>query len=100
MHGLLNSVYSKFMEHHISSTELARRLGDILGRIRYLRDSFVIERNGDPIALLTPIPGESVATVREGLTAWAESGEPDAAFADALKRVSTEDRVPKDPWDS
>ena len=88
------------MEHRISSTDLARRLGDILGRIRYLRDSFVIERNGEPVALLTPLPSGSAATVREGFRAWAEAGEPDPGFAEALGRVSAADRVPEDPWAS
>jgi hypothetical protein len=88
------------MEHRITSTDLARRLGDILGRIRYLRDSFVIERNGEPVALLAPLPGSSPATVREGLRAWAEAGDPDPGFAEALERVNAADRVPEDPWGS
>ncbi|HUP00144.1 MAG TPA: hypothetical protein VM737_01270, partial [Gemmatimonadota bacterium] len=92
------SVIFIVMEHRISSTDLARRLGDILGRIRYLGDSFVIERSGEAVALLTPLPSGSAATVREGLRAWAEAGGPDASFADALERVGAADRVPGDPW--
>lgn len=88
------------MEHRISSTDLARRLGDILGRIRYLGDSFVVERNGEAVARLTPLPGGSAASVREGLRAWAEAGEPDPDFAEALEQVSAADRVPRDPWAS
>ena len=88
------------MEHRISSTDLARRLGDILGRIRYLGDSFVIERNGEAVAVLTPLPGGSAATVHEGFRAWTEAGGPDASFADALERVGAADRVPQDPWAS
>ncbi len=88
------------MEHRISSTELARRLGDILGRIRYLGDSFVVERNGEAVALLAPLPRGSAASVREGLRAWAEAGEPDPDFAKALEEVGVADRVPGDPWAS
>jgi prevent-host-death family protein len=40
------------MEGGISATELARRLGDILGRVRYRGDSFLVERNGEPVARL------------------------------------------------
>jgi hypothetical protein len=36
------------MDTKISATELARRLGDILGRIRYRGESFTIERTARP----------------------------------------------------
>lgn len=86
------------MEHRISSTELARRLGDVLGRVRYRGDSFVIERNGDPVARLTPLPSGSVSSQREALAAWSSVGEPDAAFAEALELIGAADRPPGDPW--
>ena len=88
------------MEHRISSTDLARRLGDVLGRVRYLRDSFVIERNGDPIARLAPLPEGSSTSVREALQAWAEAGDSDPELADALERVGAADRTPEDAWGS
>lgn len=43
------------MESHISATDLARRLGDILGRIRYRGESFIVERNGKPVARIGPV---------------------------------------------
>ena len=44
------------MESKISATELARQLGHILGRVRFRRDVFVVERNGQPVARLVPLP--------------------------------------------
>jgi len=88
------------MEHRISSTELARNLGDVLGRVRYLGDTFIVERNGDPVARLSPVPDASPSTVREALRAWGEAGEPDAAFARDLEWVEAADREPEDPWGS
>lgn len=88
------------MEHRISATELARSLGDVLGRVRYRGDSFVIERNGAPVARLGPIPGGSPGTVREAVRAWREAGERDEAFADALEQVGSADQPPEDPWAS
>ncbi len=38
------------MELRISVTDLARRLGDVLGRVRYRGDSFLVERNGALVA--------------------------------------------------
>lgn len=43
------------MESRITATELARRLGDVLGQVRYRGDSFVIERHGVAVARLAPI---------------------------------------------
>ncbi len=88
------------MEHRISSTELVRRLGDVLGRVRYLGDTFTIERSGDPVARLVPLPDSSPVTVREALGAWSQAGDRDPAFAEALEMVSAADEPPGDPWAS
>ena len=54
------------MEKVISATALARRLGDVLGRIRYRGESFVIERNGVAVARLVPAgTGQHAASWRE-----------------------------------
>jgi antitoxin (DNA-binding transcriptional repressor) of toxin-antitoxin stability system len=88
------------MEYRISSTDLVRRIGDVLSRVRYLGDSFTIERSGDPIARLVPLPEASPTAVREAFAAWAEAGKPDPGFADALERVSAADQPPDDAWAS
>jgi prevent-host-death family protein len=88
------------MEHRISSTDLVRRLGDVLARVRYLGDSFTVERSGDPVARLVPLPGASPTTLREAFAAWVEAGEPDPDFADALERVNAADQPPEDAWAS
>ena len=86
------------MEHRISSTDLVRRIGDILSRVRFLGDSFTIERSGDAVARLVPMPDASPIGVREAFAAWAEAGEPDPGFAEALERVSDADQPPGDAW--
>jgi antitoxin (DNA-binding transcriptional repressor) of toxin-antitoxin stability system len=87
------------MEHRISATELARRLGDVLGRIRYRGERFVVERNGAPVARLEPVAGVPAVTLREALAVW-ESGGPDPEFATALERIGDSDRPPENPWAS
>ena len=88
------------MEHRISATDLARKLGDVLGKIRYLGDTFVIEKSGDPVARMTPLVGASTVTLREALAAWRQAGEPEAEFADDLEQVNSADRPPENPWGS
>ena len=86
--------------HRISATELARSLGDVLARVRYRNDEFVVERNGEPVARLVPEAGGSVTSVREAFRAWCEVGERDPTFADDLELVGALDRPADDPWAS
>ena len=86
------------MIHRISATELSRALGDVLGRVRYRHDTFVVERNGAPVAHIVPVPTASLTSLREGVMAWREAGAADSAFADELERVGALDRPPEDPW--
>jgi hypothetical protein len=88
------------MEHRISATELARRLGDVLGKIRYLGDSFVIEKSGDPVARIGPLGDASAVSLREAIDAWLQAGARDPELADALERVASMDRAPGNPWGS
>jgi len=88
------------MEYRLSASELARKVGDVLGRIRYRRDSFLIERNGEPVARMIPLVDRSGATLREIMAAWREAGGADPGFADDLERVAEADRPPDSSWDS
>ena len=87
------------MELRISATELSRRLGDVIGRVRYRGDSFLVVRNGEVVARVGPVAGRSATSLVEALGAWrAEEAEP--AFADDLEKVGLADRPPELPWAS
>jgi prevent-host-death family protein len=86
------------MQRRVSATELARNAGDILARVRYRGDSFVVERNGKPVARLVPMPGASRGSVRDAVAAWRTAGRPDPEFAEDLERIGAADRIPGDPW--
>jgi prevent-host-death family protein len=88
------------MENRISATELARNLGDILGRIRYKGESFTVERNGKPIARLTPVREPNPVTVREAFVAWKAAVGADPKLAGDLERVRAADLPPGNPWGS
>ena len=89
------------MEYRITATELARTIGDVLGRVRYRGDTFVVERNGDPVARITPVAGHAGGTLREFVELWRSSGPPDPSFADDLELVNSLDQPPDlDRWDS
>jgi antitoxin (DNA-binding transcriptional repressor) of toxin-antitoxin stability system len=97
---LLIYVYYIIMENRISATELARSLGDILGRIRYRGESFTVMRNGVPVARLTPVRDSQPVTVGEAFAAWKAAIGTDPELADDLERVRAADRPPGNPWAS
>lgn len=88
------------MRNRITATTLARSVGDVLGKVRFRRDTFVIERNGEPIAVLEPVPMAGGSNLAEGLSAWLQAAPADMSFADDLESVNRADRPPKDPWAS
>lgn len=86
------------MNQRISATDLARRLGDVLGRVRYRGDTFIVERNGMPVARIEAV-ASSQCTIAQAIGVWLEAG-PDASFADDLEAVGAADRAPANPWHS
>ena len=93
-------MYYTQMEHRVSATELVRALGDVLNRIRYRGDSFVIEKNGDPVARMSPVAEAPAGRLGEAIRAWKGAGESDPDFADALEQVGAADTPPEAPWGS
>ncbi len=88
------------MDIRISATELARNVGDVLGRIRYRGDSFLVERNGEAVARVVPLVERPTATLGEVVGAWSSTGSPEPDFARDLEEVGFADRPPEDPWGS
>jgi antitoxin (DNA-binding transcriptional repressor) of toxin-antitoxin stability system len=43
------------MKIPISATETARRFSDLMNRVRYRGESFVVERSGKPICEILPV---------------------------------------------
>ncbi len=88
------------MKNVISATTLARELGDILGRVRYRGDSFVIERNGVVVARLVPAGDAPRATCIEAVRNWREAAPREPEFADDLASIGAADSAPDNPWGS
>ena len=84
------------MENRIPATQLARRLGDVLGRIRYRGESFLIERHGVPVARLVPVTPEP-SRLRDVFDAW-WAVPADDDFAADLAAIGAADVPADDPW--
>jgi antitoxin (DNA-binding transcriptional repressor) of toxin-antitoxin stability system len=86
------------MESHISATEAARRFSDILNRVVYRREEFVIERGGQPVCRIVPAgpPRFTLADLSELLSAIPK---PDPAFWDEVEALSrNQPDAPESPW--
>lgn len=88
------------MTIRVSATELVRNLGDVLGRIRYRGESFLVERNGEPVAQIVPVIERPTARLAEVVAGWTAEVPPDPDFARALEEVDASDLPPEDPWGS
>lgn len=81
----------------MTATDLARKLGDTLARVRYGHETFVVEKNGKPVARVVPIAPDRSATVGDVLEVWA-TAPADVDFADVLEQVGRDDAPPENPW--
>jgi antitoxin (DNA-binding transcriptional repressor) of toxin-antitoxin stability system len=88
------------MDINVSSTELARNLGDVLARVRYRGQTFLVRKNGKVIARLEPAGPSGRATLQEAFAAWVSAAAPDPGFADDLERVNLADTPGANPWAS
>ena len=88
------------MEHRITASLLARRLADVLNRVRYRGETFLVERHNVTVARIEPAGDGGRAPLQDAARAWMESGASDPSFAEDLERVSAADRPPRNPWDS
>ena len=81
----------------ISTTEAARHLGDYLARVKHKGEHFLLTKNDQPIAELTPATGSRRATWGEVLAAVARLPH-DPSFADDLEKVIEADQPSANPW--
>ena len=88
----------------LTATEVARRFADVLNRVAYRRESFVVVRGKRPIAELRPLPvGTRLADVPAVLAALPrlEPAEADAFAADLdAARAELASLEATDPWAS
>ena len=77
------------MEAHLSATDLARSLSDVLNRVRYRGETFIIERNGEPVAALTPPVPTPGCTLADLVSRLGDLDLPGEGFADDLEAIQS-----------
>jgi antitoxin (DNA-binding transcriptional repressor) of toxin-antitoxin stability system len=83
----------------VSATEAVRTFSDLLNRIRYRGEEFVVERGGETICRMTPAAAPARLTLRELAALLQELPQTDARFAADVRRASRKQgRLPRSPW--
>jgi antitoxin (DNA-binding transcriptional repressor) of toxin-antitoxin stability system len=71
----------------IKATDLSRNLSDVLSRVHCRGETFLIERNGEPVATLEPIGSAAGGSWRELASRLERLSAHDATFADDLEQI-------------
>ena len=92
------------MKHTISVTEAARNFADIVSRVFYRGERFVLERGGRPVARLIPVPRGGrlgdLPGILEGIPRLSVE-EAEALGRDMDEaRASLPELRDEDPWES
>lgn len=84
--------------NRISATEASRNFSEILNRTRYGGESFVVERNGEPVAEIRPAPKRS--TVADLIDFLENTPLPDPDFRRDMQEIIAQRKwdYPRDPW--
>jgi antitoxin (DNA-binding transcriptional repressor) of toxin-antitoxin stability system len=86
------------MESHISATRAARTFSDLLSRVRYRGETFVIERGGEPVGRLVPA-SPAPCTLAQLARLLRGLPRPDPGYWDTLEGITTrQPALPKSPW--
>lgn len=88
-----------FVTTHVSATEAVRTFSDLLNRIRYRAEEFVVERAGEPVCRMTPAAPAKRLSLRDLASLLREIPKPDADFASDVRRATrSQGRLPRSPW--
>ena len=87
------------MESHITATEAARTFSDLLNRVLYRREAFVVERGGKPVCRI--VPAAPVAfKFRDLVQLWKTIPKPDPDYWNALEKINRDQPpLPESPWE-
>ena len=89
------------MESYISATDAARSFSDLINRVHYRGEQFVIERGGRAVCRLVPA-GPRRFTLRSMVELLKSAPKPDPGFWDDVEQVQRQQghEIPRSRWES
>jgi antitoxin (DNA-binding transcriptional repressor) of toxin-antitoxin stability system len=86
------------METKISATEAARSLSDIINRVVYRGEEFIVERGGEPVCKISPV-GPRRYTKADLVEFFKTTPKLDDEYLDILEDITrNQPPVPESPW--
>lgn len=86
------------MESEISATEAARAFADLLDRVRFRGESFLVTRRGQPVCRIAPV-SEGKPTVADLATLLRSLPTVDPGLARSVKAAARKQpKAPRSPW--
>lgn len=86
------------MMTRVSATEAVRAFSDLLNRIRYRGEEFVVERAGEPVCCMTPAAPVKRLIWRDLASLLREIPKPDPGYASEVRRAArSQGRPPRSP---
>jgi prevent-host-death family protein len=83
----------------ITATEAARNFSEILNRVAYKGESFIVERSGRPICEIAPAEKQGIST-KELVEFLRSVSYPDKGYFRTLQRITrNQPKVAPSPWD-
>ncbi|MGH2558621.1 MAG: type II toxin-antitoxin system Phd/YefM family antitoxin [Thermomicrobiales bacterium] len=88
------------MSETITATKLARNLSDILNRVHYKGERFIVERNGQPVAEILPAQPKKIRTLGDLIAIWDTLPKPDDDYWKELAEIQANQPLAEFPeWD-
>jgi prevent-host-death family protein len=86
------------MKSEISATDAARRFSEVVNRVRYRNETFVVKRGGEPVCEIVPVR-TAAFTGRELVELLRSLPHPDKDYLDAVEqRARKQLRAEKSKW--
>ncbi len=87
------------MKTHVTATEAARKFSEILNRVAYKGETFVVERSGRPVCEITPAANAKRFTGADFLELIRTAPRPDDQyFKDVEEIIRNRKSVAPSPW--
>jgi antitoxin (DNA-binding transcriptional repressor) of toxin-antitoxin stability system len=86
------------MKFHLSATQAVRQFSELLNRVRYRGEEFVIERGGEPVCEIIPAR-LATRTVADLVQALRTIPKPDDEYWDTVEDITKHQQpLPPSPW--
>ena len=88
------------MKTRISATKAARNFSEILNRVAYKGETFVVERSGRPVCEIAPAKEKRGISTKELVKFLKSAPWPDKGYFKLLEKITrNQPKVAPSPWD-